>query len=46
MEKELKGVFLEKTEFENQVQSILSDFRNFWRFESQNYKTGSVLIVF
>ena len=33
LKKELKAVFLEKNDFENRVESGLSDCKKFWRFQ-------------
>ena len=45
--KEVKTVFLEKkNEFEEQDESNLSDYRNFWRFIFPDINARSSLIVF
>ena len=46
LKEELMAVFLEKNEFENRVESRLSDCKNFWRFQFQDFNAGSKLIVF
>ena len=46
LKKELKAVLLEENEFENRVESRLSDCKKFWRFHFQDFNAGSGLIVF
>ena len=46
LKKKLKAAFLKKNEFENQAESRLSDYNNFWRFQFQDFNAGSGLIVF
>ena len=44
--KELKAAILGKNEFEDRVESRLSDCKNFWQFQIPVFNAGSWLIVF
>ena len=45
LKEELKAVFMKKNEFENRVQSRLSDYKNFWRLQFQDFNARSGLKV-
>ena len=46
LKKDLRAVFLENNYFQSQVESKLSNYKNFWQFQLQDFKAGSGLIVF
>ena len=46
LKKELKAVFLEKNEFENLIESSLSECKNIWQFKFQIVNAGSGLREF